>query len=184
MAAKEEKAKKYTFTTKLYECCANDELRPAMQCIYFEDGFAYAADGYIAIKQTLELHSILDKEMLEGKAIHKDSYKAIMAFEIAKAYDDCIHCQSTNGQAASFEYFKVENAPNFKSYFAIRGQIQLGFIGINPELVARLAKAMYNPNDNMRFQFTGIDKHIIIDCPGVDGQEARLMPKIINDSLF
>jgi len=179
-----EKVQKQTFTTKLYEVCANDELRPVMQCIHFIDGYAYAADGYIGIKQTLELHSILGKENLEGKSIHRDSYKAIMGFEIAEANAEGIYCKSATGQSAFFDYFPTEQMPNFGAYFAVKGQTTLSFIGINPELVTRLSKAMYNPSDNMRLQFTGIDKHIIIDCPGVDGQEARLMPRILESSLF
>ena len=181
-----EKVQKQTFTTKLYECCANDELRPMMQCVHFNNGFAYASDGMIMIKQTLDLHSILNKENLEGKAIHKDSYKVIMSFDFAEANPDGIYCKSTSGQNAVFGYFDPlgEKTPNFEAMLNRKGLTSLTFIGINPESFARLSKAIYNPNNNMRMQFTGINTAILIDCPGIDGQEAIVMPKIINDSLF
>lgn len=186
MATNTEKAQKQTFTTKLYECCANDELRPMMQCVHFMNGFAYASDGIVMIKQTLELHSVVNKEQLEGKAIHKDSYKVIMTFEIAEATETGVYCKSTSGQTAFFDYFEKlgEKTPNFESMLTRRGLTSLTFIGINPEHFARLAKAIYNPGNNMRMQFTGVSTAILIDCPGVEGQEAIVMPKIINDSLF
>jgi len=181
-----EKTLKQTFTTKLYECCANDELRPMMQCIHFMNGFAYASDGIVMIKQTLDLHSVINKENLEGKAIHRDSYKVIMSFEIVEATEDGLYCKSTSGQTAFFNYFDPlgEKTPNFEAMLTRKGITGLTFIGINPEHLSRLAKAIYNPSNNMRMQFTGINTAILIDCPGIDGQEAILMPRIINDSLF
>jgi len=183
----EKKDKKYTFTTKLYEVCADDKLRPLMQCVHFKDGFAYASNGYISIKQTLELHSVMNKELLEDKSIHKDSYKAIMAFEIAECNEEGIYCKNTSGQTAFFGYFDRmgEMIPNFeKAMQTGKGLTSLSFIGLDPDLLNKLSKAIYNPSNNMRMQFTGIDSAIIIDAVGVDGQSARLAPRMINDSLF
>lgn len=183
----EEKAKKNTFTTKMYECCADDELRPLMQCVHFEHGFAYATNGFVSIKQTIELQTILNKEQLDGKSLHKKSYQAIMAFEIAECNYDGIYCKNATGQTAFFDYFdrKDELIPNFeKAMQPKRGLLSMYFIGINPEHLTRLAKALYNPSNNLRFQFTGIDSQILIDAVGVEGQTATIMPQVLNDSLF
>ena len=183
-----EKKEKQTFNTKVYECCADDKLRPVIQCVYFENGFAYAADGSVAIKQTLSFQSVIDIHELDGKLLHKDSYKAVMNFEFAQAMADGIECWNGNGQRAFFEYFKpAENdkIPNFEAVLTPkRGVTNLSFIGINPESLNRLTKALYAPTGNIRIQFTGIDSAIIVDVVGVDEQTAIMMPIILNDTLF
>ena len=183
----DKKEKRYTFNTKLYEVCADDELRPLMQCVHFVNGFAYASNGYISIKQTLELQSCINKELLDDKSMHRNSYRAIMAFEIAECTADGIYCKNTTGETAFFDYFdrKGDPIPNFeKAMAAHRGLTSLTFIGIDPELLNKLVKAIYNPSNQLRMQFTGIDSNIIIDAVGVDDQVAHLMPKIINATLF
>lgn len=183
----EEKARKYTFTTKMFECCGDDELRPLMQCVHFLNGYAYATNGYVSIKQTLELQSIMNKENLDGKSLHKKSYQAIMGFEIAECNLDGIYCKNTTGQTAFFDYFNRndEPIPNFeKAMQPKRGLTSLSFIGINPEHLARLSKAIYNPGNNLRMQFTGIDSQVLVDAIGVEGQTATIMPQMLNDSLF
>jgi hypothetical protein len=183
-----EKEKKQTFNTKLYECCADDKLRPIMQCVYFENGWAYAADGYVAIKQTLSFQSVINIEELDGKLLHKDSYKAVMGFEFAQATPDGLECWSSNGQRAFFEYFKPgenDKIPNYdKVIQGKKGVTSLSFIGISPELLTRVTKALYVPAGNIRLQFTGVDSAILVDVVGVDEQQAIVMPSIINDTLF
>jgi len=155
---------------------------------FFENGFAYATDAYCIIKQTLALHGILNPENLEGKAIHRDSYKAIMAFEIADAMEDGIDCCNANGQAAFFEYYTLSSEnpkPNFEAFLrSWKGQTALTFIGIDPAIFARVCSALYTPGKKVRVQFTGIDSHMIIDVPDVEDQIATMMPVILEPSLF
>lgn len=67
-------ADKFNFTTKLHEACADDALRPVMMCVHFMNGFACASDAHIAVRQSLEYHSIINPELLDGKSLHKDNY--------------------------------------------------------------------------------------------------------------
>lgn len=179
---------KYTFSTKLYEACATDPLRPIFACIHFMNGYAYASEGHIAIRQSLEYHSIINPELLDGKSLHKDNYKAIMGFEIAEANEDGIQCKDTDGRTAFFEYFKLEEEqPNFDSVFnqaQSKGVTSVHFIGFNPILLIKLSKALYAPDNNIRCRFTGIDTHILVDVIGVENQDAIMMPCILQDSLF
>lgn len=183
----EKKDKKNTFNTKLYEVCGDDDLRPVLQCVQFRNGFAYATNGHISIKQTLDLQSVLNKDMLEGKLLHRDSYRAIMAFEIAECNEDGIYCKNTNGQIAFFAYFESlgEPIPDIsKAMHTGKGPANLSFIGIDPEMLTKLTKAIYNPGNNLRMQFTGLNSAILIDAVGIEDQEAILMPNAINGSLF
>lgn len=185
-----EKKEKQTFQTKLFECCAgsDEKLRPAFQCVHFSCGYAYATTGQIAIKQTLAFQKVLDPENLDGKALHRDSYKSIMAFEIAQANGEGVECWNDNGQHAFFEYYapqENEQLPDVEKMFKARGLTSLTFVGIDPELLARIRRALYVPKDKgVRCQFTGVDTAILIDVMGVDEQEAILIPTVLNDTLF
>lgn len=177
---------KQSFTTKLHEVCSDDELRPIMMCIHFKEGFAYASDARMVVKQSLEYHSIINPELLEGKSIHKDNYKAIMQFEKATCDDTGVACEDNDGRTAFFEYFdrKGVELPNFESVFTLHGFLNINFIGIMPELLYKLSKAMHCPGSILRLRFQGPDKPIHIDVMGIDNQVAILMPAILNDTLF
>jgi hypothetical protein len=179
-------AEKKSFTTKLYEVCADDELRPVMMCVHFKGGFAYASDGHIAIKQSLDYHLIHGQECLEDKSIHKDNYKAIMGFEKATCDDSGVSCEDKDGRTAFYEYFdrKGVEIPNFEAVLKPTGQKSVEFIGIKPEFLARLTKALHTPTGSVRLQFQGIDKAILVDVVEIVDQEAIIMPAILNDSLF
>jgi hypothetical protein len=177
---------KKTFTTKLYEVCSSDELRPVMMCVHFKDGFAYASDGHMVVKQSLEYHTIQGIEFLEGKSLHKDNYKAIMGFEMAECNEDGVACSDSDGRTAFYEYFdhKGTETPNFDSVLKPTGQKAIEFIGLNPEFLAKIGKAMHVPSNSLRLQFQGVDKSILIDTPEIENQWGLLMPAMINDSLW
>jgi hypothetical protein len=177
---------KYNFTTKLYEACSSDPIRPIMMCVHFSNGFACAANGMIAIRQSLEYHSIIDPENLDNKSIHRESFKQIMGFEFATANEDGVECKDSDGRAAFFEYFDRKGAeiPDYDKVFQKVNLVHLPFIGFNPEQFYKLSKALYAPTLNIRVRFQGIDKAMLVDVIGVENQEAIIMPVILNDSLF
>lgn len=177
---------KQTFTTKLHEACSSDELRPILMCVHFMNGFAYASDAHIVVKQSLEYHSIINPELLEGKSIHKDNYKAIMQFENSECCDSGIACSNPDGRTAFYEYFdrKGVELPDMDKFLKPTGQKSVEFIGIYPEFLTRLCKALHTPDGSIRMLFQGIDKCILIDVVGIENQYAVIMPAILNDSLF
>jgi hypothetical protein len=177
---------KKTFTTKLYEVCSSDELRPVMMCIHFLNGFAYASDGHMCVKQSLEYHTILGIDFLEGKSIHKDNYKAVMGFETAECNEDGITCNDSDGRTAFYDFFDLKGVemPNFESVLKPVGQKSIEFIGITPEYLSRIWKALHVPSNVLRLQFQGVDKPILIDTPEIENQWAILMPAMVEDSLW
>jgi len=177
---------KETFTLKLYECCSDDDLRPIMNCVHFKGGYAYASDAHIVIKQSLEYHTIINPELLDGKSLHKDNFKAVMGFERAECDDAGIACTDHDGRAAFFEYFdrKDQEMPDFDKVFIPSGTKEVSFIGISPQYVNMLSKAMHAPSGVYRFKFQGIDKSILIDVPEIPQQYAVLMPALLNDTLW
>lgn len=179
-------AEKFNFTTKLYEACAKDEIRPIYNCVHFQSGFAYASNGIIIVKQSLALHSILEPKELDGKSLHADSYKNIMQFESATANQDGISCSDKDGRVAFFEYFdrKGENIPDFDTIINKFSAKSVEFIGLTLEQIKMVINSFYIPSGVARLNFGGIDKGIYIDVPGVEDQMAILMPALIEPTLF
>ena len=185
-----EKKQKSTFTTKLYEIASADGLRPIMQCIYFKDGFAYAADGWVSIRQSLEYHSVYNPEMLDGKLLHRNDYKSAMGFEEVVCTDEGLECINENGQKVFFYYVnpteETGGYPSIHKVFnRLPGQTHLSFIGINPKLIERVSRALAGPSDKgLRMQFTGIDTYLVIDVIDYPDQTALIMPKILEPDLL
>ena len=175
-----------TFTLKVHECCSDDEIRPILMCVHFKGGFAYATDGAVAIKQSLEYHTIINPEHLEGQSLHKDNFKAVMGFERAECDDAGITCTDHDGRAAFFEYFdrKGQEMPDFESVLKPLGGQSVDFIGISPEYIGLLAKSMHSPDKIFRLKFQGKDKPVLVDVPGIPNQVALIAPAILNDTLW
>lgn len=182
-------SEKTNFTTKLHKCCSDDkdELRPFSKAIHFVNGHAYASDGYIMVKTSLEYQSVLNPEKLEGKAIHKDNFKEILKFEIAECCEDGISCKNIDGQVAFYEYYDMKEAktPNFESMIPDKSKLKdIAQIGINPKKMAALCEALYSETGTYRVRFTGNETAILIDVVGLPLQVGILMPIALSDSLF
>ena len=68
---------------KLHKACANDEFRPAMHYICFRNGYAYATDGHIAVRASLDAICALSEEernKLNGYLIHKKQYEMLLKY--------------------------------------------------------------------------------------------------------
>jgi len=176
---------KYNFTTKLHLACSDDELRPLMNCVHFIGGFAYVSNGNMIVKQSMDYHSVADKEYLNGHSLHRLNYANIMQFEFATANEDGVACLNKDGRTAFFEYYDTKGLPvpdfeNIINQFSAKG---VDFIGISPKQVEILGKAFYR-GDQIRIQFAGIDEGMVIDVLGYEDQVAYLMPVILNGTLF
>jgi len=175
---------KLNFTSQLHLACADDNLRPVMCCVCFKDGWAYASDGHILIKQSLELHSIINPEKLEGKAIHKESFKQILAYNIAEVHDDYILCVD-EGRKAEFLFSKVGDFPNYEAVIPVGDLEGTTFIGINHKYVNIAGKVLHGSEYGMRMKFRGYNKAIILTTEGYrEEQLAIIMPIMLEPTLF
>ncbi len=93
--------------------CAKDSLRPALNCVYFTNGYIYATDAHILVRCPLDLHNIMFAEKLEGKFIHRDTFSKIYKYHIIHALDDGIDCFDRAGRRVAKYYY--ENIDNFPS---------------------------------------------------------------------
>ena len=118
--------KEYTYNfnkkAKLHLCCSNDELRPAMNNIYFDDGHAIATNGHILICADLHECSNLtdeDIEKLNGKLLNSASYKEMLKYPKICITDAGIEATRPIGiygsTSTSFEFTEDTTYPNYKS---------------------------------------------------------------------
>lgn len=147
--------------------CANDETRPVMNCVHFENGFAYASDGHILVRNKIEECALLNDsqiEMLNGKNLHRDSYKQLIKYDTIIVSEDGIEAKK-NGQTAFFYFDKTETKyPNAEA--AIQNALNnpsapMSQIGINTTYLIKLNKALFN-SSACRYQFTGENSAIIL----------------------
>lgn len=114
----------YNFSkrAKLYLCCSRDDLRPAMNNIYFDEGHAIATNGHIMI--CADLHDIsnlsdVDIEKLNGKLLNGASYKELLKYPNICVTDNAIEAEKPIGiygtMKASFGFTKDTTYPNYKS---------------------------------------------------------------------
>jgi hypothetical protein len=174
---------KFNFTSPLHLACAKDNLRPVMECIHFINGFAYASDAHIMVKQSLELHTILNPEMLEGKSIHKKSYEQICTYDIVQACDDYILCKG-EGREAEFMYSECGKPPNFEAVIPIDPIKGIEYLGINPKMVAIAGKILHGSDMGVRMTFRGGRKAVILTTEEYSNQLVLIMPIALEPCLF
>lgn len=167
---------KNTFISDLHLACSKDDLRPSMQCVHFKNGFAYATDAYVVIKQPLHLSPVENMDILDGVAIHAESFKAIRKMRQVTATEEGFECISKDGSKVFFEYSK-EESPDFDAVLEPKGAQMIGEIGINPGLVGVLKKAMAG-GDKVKMTFQGQRAGILIEPIQSDyeGEVAMIMP--------
>lgn len=167
---------KQTFISDLHLACAKDGLRPAMQCVHFKGGFAYASDAYIVVKQPLHLSSVDNMDILDGVSIHSESFKAIRKMKHVTATEDGFECLSKDGSKVFFQY-SMEIAPDFEAVLKPKGAQMMGEIGVNPGLIGVLKKAMAG-GDRVKMTFQGQGNAILFEPLSVDyeGEVALIMP--------
>jgi len=177
---------KFNFTTKIYVACSTSELRPIFNCVHIINGFLYAGNGIIVVKQPLSLHSILNPEYLEGKSIHRLNFIDIMAFDTAAANEDGIECKTGDERSAFFAYYdrKDQVLPDFAAIFRGHKIVNIPFIGFSPDNLKLMLNALYLPNGQVKINFGGIDKNMLIETPGVPDQLAIMAPVLIEPTLL
>lgn len=168
--------------TKLETICSTDDLRPAMQCVYFKNGFVYATDGLVAVKQHLHIHGI-DEEVakhLDGQMLHKDHLKLMKKcdyFEIVKG-----GIKSKKGIIEMIHLFVTEERyPDVEAVIPKSGFSEIDGITLNASIMKRLQDVMLMALDNtykyVRLKFRDKNKAILIttNIPEED-QIAIMMP--------
>lgn len=178
------KKEKFTFRTPLHLACGNDEFRPVFSYVHFINGMAYATDGHILIEQSIEYYcDVINKEKLNGHAIHRDAYKFIQKCQFVEANDAGLTCDTKDGARFFYPFpdmsaFKV---PNFAPMFKVNLQ-STSSIGITPSYMQILNKALYKlRGGSVRCELQGDNGAILVTVPEMMDQRAVWMPVMIHE---
>jgi len=105
--------KNFNKDAKLHKVCGSDDTRPALQYIYFKDGFAYATNAHICVKLSLfEICNIDEIEFLNNKLLKGESYKEILKYDLVVAKFNGLECYDEDNKV-SFFYFSENDDLKF-----------------------------------------------------------------------
>lgn len=133
------------FKTPLFKALYSDENRAELQHAYVRNGYVYATNATILIKQSLtEIHEIEPKQqaIVEGKNFHIDLLKQLWKFKFIEFKESGI--VAGDGKAwCEFDYSYTCTMPNMEAVLKSQsGLIELSKISFNPKYLALLENVM------------------------------------------
>ena len=102
---------------KMNLLCPKDELRPVLNCIYFDEGNAIATNGHvILVSPVKEISNLSDEdiEKLNGKLIDGNDYKDLLKFDVIRVETDGIVGIAKTGAETKY-LFKDHRYPKYKA---------------------------------------------------------------------
>lgn len=180
-----EERKNFDKKVKMHLACApKDSIRKEMTCIYFKDGFAYATDGSILVKNRISEISTFDEaeiSALNGKMLPAEHYKDILK------YDECLiseeGIEATKGDDRAFFYFKNPGDGSYPDADRVlQGTLNLQTvpmleIAFNIKLIDRMAQGLSN-FDQCKAMFKGAGKPIVFQSIEKDVSSVGLLMPI------
>ena len=176
-------------SVKMHEACVSDELRPALEHIYFKDGYAYASNAAVLVKNCIEDICFVcanQRQLLNGKLLHKDHYKEILKYNTITISEEGIECVDRKSSRKAFFYFAKEgeykypdaekvlqNALNAKN-------TSVSEIGIKGNLIKIINNALFE-SDMCKFQFKGIGNPIVLQST-TSRSIGIIMPFILSEN--
>ncbi len=169
---------------QMHLACSKDELRPAEQCIFFNNGFAYATDGHILVRNRIsEISGLKEHEIetLSGKFLRADFYKDMLKYDTIMIAEDGIEC--SKGDDKVFFYFSAfEKYPDAEKVLSDALNMQttpMPQVSFNMKLMQRLNKALYK-SDQCTATFKGPNNPTVFDSLDEDVSSIGLIMLIYN----
>ena len=171
-----------TFKSKLHLACDSNELRPALQCIFFRNGWSYCTNGHLLIKQKLLVHGFSQEEIefTEGHHIHRDIFKAMHVHKRIKIVKEGFEVDIEDRGTMLFRFSNTFlTPPNYEGVFPSEVDA-ITEITFDLKLIAKLQKILIfrtGANGGVDLKFYGSNKGMLITPYDMnDDQQALLMP--------
>lgn len=153
---------------QMHLCCGTNDLQPQFHYVYFKNGFAYATNGHILVRNRLDEMSNLDESeiaALDGKLMLASSYKDILKYDTIMIAEDGIEC--TKGNDKCFFYFAPANInyPNAEALIQSalnKPATALKQFSFNMDSIQKIEKALYN-SSVCTATFKGENDYIVFD---------------------
>jgi hypothetical protein len=154
---------------KMHRVCSSDTVRQVLQCVYFSNGYAYATNNKILVKNKIQEISSLSNEQIEllnNKLLHKDSYREILKYDTITISDKGITCFKEEEHV--FFKFSTLNKPypNVEDLITkiLDAPCQLtSSVALQSDYIIRLQQSLYN-SKYCKFYFKGEDQPILVSC--------------------
>lgn len=160
-------------------CSKDDGMHPGTECVFFNNGYAYATDTHILVRNRISEISGLDESeiaALDGKFLHADFYKDMLKYDSIMIAEDGIECSKGNDKA--FFYFSTfEKYPDAEKVLqdALNKQtVPLPQFSFDMKLMQRLNKALYQ-SDSCTATFKGVGNPIVFDSMGAEVSSVGLL---------
>lgn len=172
---------------KLYKCCSKNPDRPRFRFIHFENGYAYATDGHIAVCARIQdicNFTPVELGMLDGKSIDMDHFRSLLGMQSLEVKENGIEAKSDSGNVMFFFDKQLSlNFPNVDSIFssahAKTGQYQTEAFGMNASSLQKLVDAM--GCKKVKVRLTGEKSAILVtDIEGELDIEGIIMPILLD----
>jgi hypothetical protein len=176
------------FKAPFHLVLSKDRLRPALCQAHFLNGYVYATDANVLIRQSLvEFHGIEEEQakILEGKRLNESKLRILWDAETVEFKPDGIEFKDKLGAQMRMGYdTNDDKVPDFEKAIPrayVEGGLQL--IGINPITLARLQKAMDVSNGAMSLHFAGRSKAIAVQHINISPSVSYglIMPLMVPD---
>jgi hypothetical protein len=133
-------------------CAGKDEKYHQYYCyVHFIEGFAWATDGGIMVKQSLKYYDINNTENLDNKMIHKDYFKEICRYKAAEATKEGI--KVFDGERTAFFPFEHEvtffNFPEKTKDFNF-DNVETDYVDVIPKYIDIASKILFTNSFDMR----------------------------------
>lgn len=171
------------FKTPLFKALYNDDFRNELQHAYVRNGYVYATNATILVKQSLtEIHEIEPEQqaIIEGKNFHIDLLKQLWKFKSIEFKESGII--ASDGKAwCEFEYSANCTMPNMEAVLKAHNvDVEMRQISFNPkqlQLLENVLDLSYS-SGALVMQFAGEDKAIRVfsSYDTMDIQTAIIMP--------
>ena len=171
--------------------CGDEDLRPVMQHVFIDNGWAVATDGHVLCAINLKTHTILDRseiEAMNGKLIHKDMWKLLCEKSvIVHPNENEIEVVFQNGVESVFEYAKnQDDFPNWKAVLTddklySKAINKIGLISSVYAKASLFFKKTFGSN-KLDLHFTDESNHILISN-GESDVHFLIMPLLVNCEL-
>lgn len=146
-------------------CSKKNELRREMECVYFKNGFAYASNGIILVKNRIsEISGLEECEIaaLDGKFLYADFYKDMLKYDNIMIAEDGVECDKC-GDKAFFYFSNFEKYPDAEKLLQNVLNMQtvpLPQFSFDMKTIQRFNKALYE-SDKCTATFKGTNKSIV-----------------------
>lgn len=156
------------FKAQIWNACDDNQHRPVLNYAHVTNGFIYATNGHILVKQCLnKVHELDDEQVvsLEGKYLHKDLLKMLHKQDVVLFKADGIHISSVGIDASVVPYSQCDiRFPNAEAVIPNGESKQsVDHIGVDMSKLTALIKSMsFSALTQYRLTFYGESRAILV----------------------